>query len=70
MFYILSDFDENLSISFWKKCQQTLQNGLKVQNRFTYYDPWHMKSSEFKISSCYKTFIVFTKHALIQESER
>ena len=41
MFFISSDSDQNLSIGFWEKCQQTLLNGLKLQNRFIYgyHDP-------------------------------
>ena len=36
--YMLSDFDQNLSIRFSEKCQQTLQNSMKLQNRFIYHD--------------------------------
>ena len=32
-FNILSDSDQNLSIGFREKCQQTLENGLKLQNK-------------------------------------
>ena len=39
MFYILSDFYPYLSIRVWEKCQQTLQNGLKLQNRLIYHEP-------------------------------
>ena len=58
MFYILSDSDQMLSISFCEECQKTLQNGLKLQNRFVYHDPWHVKSSESNISIYYKASIV------------
>ena len=39
MWYILSDFDQNLPIRFCENYQQTLQDGQELHNIFIYHDP-------------------------------
>ena len=74
-FYILIDSDQNLSIGFLRKISTNFTKWpdiikqIHIFNRFTPGE----KSSESKISNCYKASIVshsFRKHALIQGTKR
>ena len=73
MFYVLSDLIKIYQPVFEKNVNKHYKMSRNDKTDSYITTPWHVKTSEFKISCCYEASIVSNssrKHALVQQNER